>query len=216
MKLLLFIALTFLTGLRLSSQNPSLHVIDTDFSKGRLQLEQEVSLSDIAKFHGHSCDGLVVGFLGLREVLFELFPDSLVDRTDVRVVSKSSPCLTDVAVYLSGGRYQFNTFYVSDSFDYLMIAQRISTGNAYGFRLKKGVKPASIDSLGNLAIVGNLDACGLDLLRQLEDQFTVQLLQSMPFELFDINQIERFAWTPVLRNSFVKTDVLNKSKEQCR
>jgi acetolactate decarboxylase len=45
---------------------------DTDFSKGRLGHTQEITIDDVAKFHGHLCDGLVVGFLGLREALYKL------------------------------------------------------------------------------------------------------------------------------------------------
>jgi acetolactate decarboxylase len=55
------IILLFFTNFSFA-QNPSLKVIDTDFSKGRLTNEQQITLSDVAKFHGHLCDGLVVDF----------------------------------------------------------------------------------------------------------------------------------------------------------
>ena len=99
---------------------PTIKVVDTDFSKGRLGLEHELNLEDLEKFHGHLCDGLVVGFLGLKEGLNELYPNGIVDRTNTRIVSKGSPCLTDAAVYLTGGRYQFNSFYVSNDIDGFM------------------------------------------------------------------------------------------------
>jgi formylmethanofuran dehydrogenase subunit E len=124
-----------------SAQNPSMEVLDTNFSKGSLNNKQTITLNDVVKFHGHLCDGLVVGFLGAKEALYKLYPDGLIDRTNTRIISKSSPCLTDVAIYLTGGRYQFNTFFVSDSINYIYIIQRISDGKAFGVKLKPGIKP---------------------------------------------------------------------------
>lgn len=197
------------------AQNPSIKVLDTDFSKGRLTHQQAISLEDAAKLHGHLCDGLVVGFLGLREALYKLYPDSIIDRTNTRVVSKSSPCLTDIGIFLSGGRYQFNTFYVSDSINYTFIVQRIDNEKTYGAKLKSGVKPAAIDSLGSLANKGQLDACSIDTLRNLENNFSQQLLVSIPQQIFLIEEISGFSWNPVLQNTFIKTDVLNKKESKC-
>ncbi len=81
----------------------SFHTIDTDFSKGRLSHEQTITLNDLEKFHGHLCDGLVVGALAMQQVVKALYPDQPIDRTNLRIVSKPSPCLTDVAIYLTGG-----------------------------------------------------------------------------------------------------------------
>ena len=90
-------------------------VIDTDFSKGQLTNIQNVKYDDLVKFHGHSCDGLLEGMQALQVGLKVLYPDGIVDRTNTRIISRSSPCLTDAAIYLTGGRYQYNTFYVTDS-----------------------------------------------------------------------------------------------------
>ena len=177
MRLISFILFTFFANMLLA-QNPSIKVLDTDFSKGRLQNEQSITLSDAAKFHGHLCDGLVVGFLGLKETLYKLYTDSVIDRTNTRIVSKSSPCLTDIAIYLTGARYQFNTFYVSDSINYLFIVQRIDNETTYGVKLRSGLKPLAIDSLGRLATKGELDACGLDDLKKLETKFSEFLLSN--------------------------------------
>jgi len=197
------------------AQNPSIKVLDTDFSKGRLQNVQIITLSDAAKLHGHLCDGLVVGFLGLEETLYKLYPDSIVDRTNNRIVSKSSPCLTDIAIFMTGARYQYNTYYVSDSIKYLFIVQRIDNEKTYGVKLKSGVKPAAIDNLGRLATKGELNACGIDSLRKLESQFSTFLLSKNPQDLFIIDEIKNYKWLPVLKNNFLKTDVLNKNLKNC-
>ena len=214
MKLLNSIILTLIANILLA-QNPSMKVIDTDFSKGRLQNVQIITLNDAAKLHGHLCDGLVVGFLGLKETLYKLYPDSIIDRTNTRIVSKSSPCLTDVAIYLTGARYQYNTFYVSDSINYLFIVQRIDNEKTYGVKLKSGLKPAAIDSLGRLATKGELDACGIDSLRKLESEFSSFLLSKNPQDLFIIEEIKNYKWLAVLKGNFLKTDVLNKKLQNC-
>lgn len=197
------------------AQNPSIKVLDTDFSKGRLTHQQTITLDDAAKFHGHLCDGLVVGFLGLREAMYKIYTDSIFDRTNTRIVSKSSPCLTDIAIYLTGGRYQFNTFYVSDSIKYTFIVQRIDNGKTYAVKLKPWIKPVAIDSLGNLANMGKLDACGIDSLHQIENRFLHQLLVTNPQEAFIVEEIKNYAWNPIFSNSFLKTDIVNKSLQNC-
>mgnify|MGYP000067663532 CR=1 FL=1 len=199
----------------LLAQNPSIKVLDTDFSKGRLQNVQTITLNDAAKLHGHLCDGLVVGFLGLKETLYKLYPDSIIDRTNNRIVSKSSPCLTDIAIFMTGARYQYNTYYVSDSIKYLFIVQRIENEKTYGVKLKSGLKPAAIDSLGRLATKGELDACGIDNLRKLESEFSNFLLSKNPQDLFIIEEIKNYKWLPVLKGNFLKTDVLNKKLQNC-
>jgi acetolactate decarboxylase len=216
MKIILVTIIFFFTSVYVFAQNPSVKVLDTDFSKGRLAHQQTISLDDAAKLHGHLCDGLVVGFLGLREALYKLYPDSIIDRTNTRVVSKSSPCLTDIGIYLTGGRYQFNTFYVDDSIKFTFIVQRIENGKTYGVKLKSGVKPTAIDSLGILANKGILNACGIDSLHRIEDNFSQQLLVSNPNKTFVIEEIKNFNWQPVLQNTFLKTDVLNKKMLNCK
>lgn len=214
MKWLNLILLTLFAKFLLA-QNPSIKVLDTDFSKGRLQNVQTITLNDAVKLHGHLCDGLVVGFLGLKEALYKLYPDSIIDRTNNRIVSKPSPCLTDIAIFMTGARYQYNTYYVSDSIKYQFIVQRIDNEKIYGVKLKPGLMPTAIDSLGRLATKGELDACGIDSLRKLENQFSTFLLSKNPQDLFIIEEIKNYNWLPVLKGNFLKTDVLNKKLQNC-
>lgn len=200
-----------------SSNNPIIKVIDTDFSKGRLKLEHELTLNDLEKFHGHLCDGLVIGFLGIQQGLKVLYPNGIVDRTNTRIVSKSSPCLTDVAVYVAGGRYQFNSFYVDNSItDGFYIIQRKDNGKAVTVKMNKGVKPAIIGAMGKKAIAGELPACDLDKLKTLEDNFSKKLLNSDPKVNFTVTELIDFQWKPVLKNDYTKTDILNKNKKPCQ
>jgi acetolactate decarboxylase len=199
----------------IQAQNPSIKVIDTDFSKSRLNHQQNITLQDAEKFHGHLCDGLVVGFLGLKQGLYALYPDSIIDRTNTRIVSKSSPCLTDIAIFLTGGRYQFNTFYVNDSMPYLFVVQRIDNGKAVGIQLKPGIKPSRIDEMGKKAIHQQLSSCELDELKVLEQNFSQQLLSLPPSASFTIVPINAFNWQSSTQHNFIKTDIINKAVPNC-
>lgn len=195
--------------------NKQIQTLDTDFSKGQLGEIHHLELEDLQKFHGHLCDGLVVGYQALEAALAVLYPDGTIDRTNTRIVSKSSPCLTDAAIYLTGARYQFNTFYVANDIEGLFVVQRIDNRKAVVVNLKKGVKPPAIDSLGNLALKGALDGCELNELKVMEADFSNFLLKTAPTENYIVHEITNFEWTPVLKNDFVKTDILNKNKSKC-
>jgi len=195
--------------------NPVIKVIDTDFSKGRLVLEHNITLKDVEKFHGHLCDGVVLGFLGLKQAFKVLYPNGIIDRTNTRIVTKASPCLTDVAAYLTGGRYQFNTYYVSNDIKGLFVVQRIDNHKTVVVNLKKGLSNPKMNQLGSLAVKGQLSACGLDSLKVLEKEFSAFLLKTNPKDNYIITEITDFKWQPVLKNDFLKTDVINKNKPQC-
>lgn len=199
-----------------SHENHVIKVIDTDFSKGRLTLEHDINLEDLERFHGHLCDGLVVGFLGIKEGLEVLYPNGIVDRTNTRIVSKSSPCLTDVAVYITGGRYQYNSFYVSDQFEGMYVIERIDNGKTVRVHLNPGVKPPQIDVMGAKAVKGELEPCDLEKLKTLEDDFSKMLLSTSAKDNFTINEVLDFEWNPILQSDFTKTDILNKNKNKCK
>ncbi len=199
-----------------SNQYLKFLTIDTDFSKGRLIHKQRISIKDIEKFHGHLCDGLVLGTLALQQALKVLYPNQPIDRTNLRIVSKPSPCLTDVAIYLTGGRYQFNTFYVDTSFNGIYIVQRIDNLKTVSVYLKNGIKPAIIDSLGKLAINQKLNPCEINYLKKLENNFAKQLYQSNPKNLFVVIPQNNFVWNPNPKNDYLKTDILNKNQPKCK
>lgn len=215
--LFLFLATSLLAcqPAEVGPQKYSIKTVDTDFSKGRLGLEHDITLEDLEKFHGHLCDGLVVGLQALDEAFKVLYPNEKIDRTNTRIVSKASPCLTDVAIYLTGGRYQFNTFYVSNDIKGIFVVQRMDTQKAVIVNMNKGVKPDEIDRLGSLAVKGELNGCQLDKLKKMEDDFSDFLLKNNPSENFTIKEISDFKWNPILKNDFIKTDILNKNKSNC-
>ena len=231
-KKIVFLVLTFITlfGCQSNSNNPTnaisnvektdlpiIRVLDTDFSKGRLTLEHDINLQDLEKFHGHLCDGLVQGFLGIQDGLKVLYPKGVMDRTNTRIVSKSSPCLTDAAIYLTGGRYQYNSLYVDNSItDGFYIMQRIDNHKAVKIEMKPGVKPVEIDEMGAKAIHGILPPCDLEKLKGLEESFAKYLLTIDSKNNFTITELVDFEWKPLLKNDYIKTDILNKNKLKCQ
>lgn len=187
-----------------------LTTVNTDFSKGRLGLEHKISLLDVEKFHRYLCDGLVVGFLGLQEGLKILYPDGKIDRPNTRIISRSSPCLGDAAAYLC--RYQFNTFYVNNNLDGLYTIQRIDNNKAVRVFLNESVNPKEIDVLGKQTVAGQLNVSDLQQLKKMEDDFTIYLLTTKPEDNFTITNLADLEWNPILKNDFIKTDIINKNK----
>jgi acetolactate decarboxylase len=211
-----WIFLFALSSCAINDKLPAFKTIDTDFSKGRLNKKQTITIGDIEKFHGHLCDGLLVGALAMHQAMNVLYPDQPIDRTNVRIVSKPSPCLTDVAIYITGGRYQFNTFYVDTEFEDLYIIQRIDNLKTVAVSLKNGIKPPPIDSLGNIAINQALSPCDINRLRKLEENFTKTLIRTNPDQIFITRELPNFEWHPKTKNNYLKTDILNKHLPDCK
>jgi formylmethanofuran dehydrogenase subunit E len=117
---------------------------------------------------------------------------------------------------LSGGRYQFNTFYVENNMEGMYLVQRIDNQKTVLVKRKTGVKPAIIDQMGAKASIGELTACELDSLKNQEDAYSTKLLQSNPLELFELQEIKNFQWKSPLKKQFIKTDIVNKNMIKCK
>ena len=122
--------------------NKPIVVKDTDSALGRYnQRTKEIGLKELARLHGHMCDGLVIAFVEIKGVFEKLFPDGVVDRTDLCAVSKNGPCWADTAAFMTGARINFKTLRIDASIGDGFIIQRITTGEAYKVHLKTGVFP---------------------------------------------------------------------------
>ncbi len=49
----------------------------------------------------------------------------------------------------------------------------------------------------------------------MEDEFSRKLMVSNPEEIYTATEITGFEWKPILKNDYLKTDILNKSKSAC-
>ncbi len=196
--------------------NKPISVLDTDSALGRYSLKaKEIGLKDLARFHGHMCDGLVIAYVEIKEVLQKLFPDGKVDRTDLRVVSKNGPCWVDTVAYMTGARINFQTLRIDNTVGDGFVIQRISTGEAYSVHLKSGVFPkdqAQLEGkIRKLRSEGKpVTAEDINRVEKLADALSLKLLSTAPADLLEIRPINNYHFVPV--DMFGnRGDVINKN-----
>ncbi len=181
--------------------NRPMVVRDTDSALGRCsQQTKEIGLKDLARVHGHLCDGLVIAFVEIRAALAKLFPDGVADRTDLRAVSKNGPCWVDAAALMTGARINFKTLRL-DAIGDGFIIQRISTGKAYDVHLKPGVFPDDQAALENKirkqrSEGKSVSAEDIDALEAMAYAFNIRLLTAPPDQLIDIKTLNDFQFIP--------------------
>jgi formylmethanofuran dehydrogenase subunit E len=177
--------------------NMPIVVRDTDSALGRYSAKtKEIGLKDLARIHGHACDGLVIAFVEVKAVMGKLFPDGITDRTDLRVVSKNGPCWVDTVAMMTGARINFKTLRldkIGDGF----IVQRISTGEAYDVHLKPGVFPkdqAALEGkIRKLRSEGKpVTAEDINTVEKMADALNLKLLTTPPDQLLDIKPLQDF------------------------
>lgn len=172
--------------------NQPIEVRDTDSALGRYSVHtKEIGLKDLARVHGHLCDGLVIAFVEVKAVLEKLFPDGIVDRTDLRAVSKNGPCWVDVVSMMTGARIHFQTLRIDASIGDGFIIQKISTGEAYEVHLKPGIFPkeqAELETkIRKKAIQGEtVSPEEIDRFEQMGNALIYKLLNTPPEEILDI------------------------------
>jgi formylmethanofuran dehydrogenase subunit E len=195
--------------------NKPIVVRDTDSALGRYNLStKEIGLKDLARVHGHMCDGLVIAFVQIKAVFKKLFPDGIADRTDLYAVSKNGPCWADTAAFMTGARINFKTLRIDASIGDGFILQRISTGEACKVHLKPGVFPedqAKLEGkIRSLRAEGQpVTAEDIDLVEKMGDDLSLKLLTTPPDELLNIEKLEnyKFQFADLFGN---RGDVVNK------
>jgi formylmethanofuran dehydrogenase subunit E len=194
---------------------PTFQVLDTESSHGRYASQpKQITVKDLVKFHGHACDGLFRGVFALSLALAELFGDGVIDRTDLRVRSRNSPCLGDIAAYLTGGRVRFGTQDVDDVPGVWFVIQRISTGETVRVDENPGVYPAEL-SAEEGRLVGSRTATPEEVDRLQAAQWewvrTVLLPASKP-ALYTVRRLDDYHWPPVpYAHVGLRTDILFRS-----
>lgn len=195
--------------------NRPIVVKDTDSALGRYnQRTKEIGLKELARLHGHMCDGLVIAFVEIKGVFEKLFPDGVVDRTDLRAVSKNGPCWADTAALMTGARINFKTLRIDASIGDGFIIQRISTGQAYKVHLKTGVFPEEQAVLENkirsLRAQGKpVTAKDIDQVEKMGDELSLKLLTTPPDKLLNIEKLEgyKFQFADLFG---MRGDIINK------
>lgn len=200
--------------------NKAVKVLDTNSSLGRYsEFTKDLTLKDMALIHGHLCDGLVIAYIELKAALELLFPDGVADRTDLRVITKNSPCWVDASAFMTGARINFGTLSIDPDLKNSIIIQKISTGETYRVSLKEGIFPKELLELETK--IKNDYKKGIKTtdedIKSLENQanaFSKKLLNTDPEELLDIKKLENYEYKQNIQTG-LRTDVINKSYYNC-
>lgn len=201
---------------KFSKNNIPMRVLDTNSSLGRYSnYTKQLGLEDLAKIHGHLCDGLVISYVELKEVLKKLFPNGIVDRTDLQVVSKNGPCWVDAATMMTGARINFGTLSIDKNVGNGFIVQKISTGDTYQVKLKEGIFPDDLAKLEKKikseAKAGKkVPDSDIENLEALADKLSEKVLNSNPDEIMEIKKLDNYKFKQNIQTG-TRTDVINKS-----
>jgi formylmethanofuran dehydrogenase subunit E len=196
--------------------NQPIRVRDTDSALGRYALKtKEIGLKDLARMHGHLCDGLVIAFVEIKAVFERLFPDGIVDRTDLRAVSKNGPCWVDTVAFMTGARINFQTLRIDNAVGDGFIIQKISNGQTYQVSLKPGVFPAKQAELEAHIRVARAEgkpvtAAEIDEVERMADQMSQKMLTTPTSALLDVRSLPGYRFVPM--DLFGRRgDIINKN-----
>lgn len=199
-----------------SKYNQPIKVLDTESALGRYSKQtKKIHLKDLAKIHGHLCDGLVISFIEIKAVLEKLFPDGVFDRTDLRVVSKNGPCWVDAASMMTGARINFSTLSIQPEVGNGFIIQKISTKEAYSVHLKDGVFPEELAALEKKIRKASsegekINPKDIDKAEQLANNLSKKLLNTSPEKLLDIKKLDNYQYGFKFQSG-KRGDVINKN-----
>jgi len=191
-----------------ANYNQPVSVRDTDSALGRYSLKtKEIGLKDLARIHGHPCDGLVISFIEIKAAMEKLFPDGLADRTDLRAVSKNGPCWVDTLAMMTGARINFQTLRIDNTVGDGFIIQKISTGEAYDVRLKPGVFPkeqAELErKIRKLRAEGKaVAAADIDAVEKMQNDLSRKVITTPPAEIIEIKALPNYKFQHIDLNAY--------------
>jgi len=195
-----------------------LMVVDTDSALGRRNLHPKlIRLKDMARMHGHLCDGLVTAWVELETALRQLFPDGIVDRADVRVVSKNGPCWVDAAAWMTGARINQGTLELDNSVGDGFIVQRISTGQTIRVSLRPGVYPAETAALerqirSERARGETVSAAEIDGFESEANAYSRRLLNTPPQQVVVLQRLTDYSFPDHSTNPVAaRSDIINSN-----
>ncbi len=200
-----------------------LRVRDTESAIGRLDpQEKALTLDDLATVHGHLCDGLAIAWVELGVALRQLFADGVVDRTDVRVVSKNGPCWADAAAWMTGARLNHRTLVLDNTVGDGFIVQRVSNGEAVRVTLRAGVYPPWLAELersirSRRAAGVDVDPAEIDRFEEGARDFVRDLLSTPPAAVVQLEPLASFRFPDASRDPFAaRSDVINRDQPRRR
>jgi len=179
-----------------SPHAPSFAVRDTTNKYGRYaQMSKIITMKDLIKFHGHFCGGLVESAGALKLAFDQLFPQGVIDRTDLRIVSNNSACGGDVASYLTGARLRFGSHHIDNALkESEFIVQKVSTGEAVRVNVKPVAYPAEVRTQMEKIESGQYTPLDLDLFQELQWNYARRLITRPLKESFLVEKVSDYQW----------------------
>ena len=196
--------------------NPIL-VKDTDSAMGRYNLHaKKLGIKTLARSHGHLCDGLVLAYVELANTLPKLFSDGIVDRTDLRIVAKNSPCLVDTSALMSGARINHGTLSLDNALGGSFIVQKISTGEAYRVSLAdtsflKELKSKEKEIKEKRKQHKKVTPKDIDAVEALAFSAMKHMLNTDPKQLLKITQLKNYNYKFNIEKIGSRSDIVNKN-----
>jgi formylmethanofuran dehydrogenase subunit E len=179
-----------------SPHSPAFDVRDTENKYGRYAAQTKpLTIKDLIKYHGHFCGGLVESACALRVGFDALFPDGIVDRTDLRIVSNNSACGGDVAAYLTGARLRFGTHHVDKALtESEFFVQQVSTGKTVHVKLNPEMYPKEVKTQMKKIESGDFAPKDVDQFQELQWAYAKRMVNRPLKESFILEEVKEFAW----------------------
>lgn len=179
-----------------SRYSPSFEVRDTVNKYGRYaDRTKTITLSDFIKFHGHFCGGLVESAGALKIAFDKLFPDGIVDRTDLRIASSNSACGGDVAAYLTGARTRFGSHVLDPKLtESEFVVQQASTGKTVRVRVDPKAYPTEVRVQMRKIESGNFKPEDIDVFQELQWDYAKKIVSRPLSETFMLVEPAAYKW----------------------
>jgi formylmethanofuran dehydrogenase subunit E len=175
---------------------PVFDVRDTENKYGRYAKQTKtITIRDLIKFHGHFCGGLVESASSLRVAFDLLFPDKVIDRTDLRIVSNNSACGGDVAAYLTGARTRFGSHIIDNTLtESEFYIGWISTGRTVHVKLNPEVYPKDVKTQMKKIESGQFAPMDIDSFQELQWAYAKRMVNKPLRESFLVEEVKDFKW----------------------
>ena len=175
---------------------PVFQVRDTVNKYGRYaDRAKAITLKDLIKFHGHFCGGLVEGATALKVAFDALFPDGIIDRTDLHIASNNSACGGDNAAYLTGARTRFGAHFIDKGLgpsEY--VVQQVSTGRAVRVRINAATYPTEVRKQMRKIESGEFGPADIDPFQTLQWDYARRLVSRPPTDSVDLVDGADYVW----------------------
>ena len=175
---------------------PVFKVRDTVNKYGRYASAPKIiTIKDLIKFHGHFCGGLVEGATALKVGFDHLFPDGMIDRTDLVIASNNSACGGDVASYLTGARARFGTHLIDPKLkESDFVVKRVSTGKSVRVVINAATYPKDVRTQMKKIESGSFTPADIDLFQDVQWAYAKKLVSRPAIESVDVTDNPDYAW----------------------